>query len=199
AISMFDALSEWMSAPLYFTAYSGRAPGRTGPRHATIAPYGPFATAEGREVFLAVQNEREWMRFCAEVLRRPELASDARFADNSQRVAHRDALEVEIGTVACGLTAAELVARLDAAQIASASLNSLRDLWEHPELSERDRWREVESPAGPLQMLMPPLGLAGVEAAMEPVPDLGEHTSAVLGELGYSAVEIGRLASKGAI
>src|SRR5262249_5413894 len=148
---------------------------------------------------LAVQNKREWRRFCGEVLRHAELADDARFASNTQRVANRDQLEAELGAIFLMETATELLARLDRAQIANASLTNVQDLWEHPELTTRGRLREVASSAGPLRALVPPIGLVGVEAAMGAIPDVGEHAAAVLEELGYSEAEVAHLACEGAI
>jgi itaconate CoA-transferase len=198
-VSMLEALGEWMGYPAYFTAYGGSPPPRTGAGHATIAPYGPFPTGDGEVVFLGVQNEREWARFCAEVLARPECAADPRFATNSRRVTNGEALHAVIQEVFGTLSTDQAIARLDAAQIASARLNTVQEFWEHPQLRARDRWREVDSPAGRLQALLPPVTMDGVEAAMGPVPALGQHTEAILGELGLDAETIGRLREAEAI
>ena len=186
-VSMFDALAEWMGYPAYFTEYGGAAPVRSGARHASIAPYGPYPAGDGQPVYLGLQNEREWARFCVEVLQRPELADDERFASNSARVAHQDALNDAITRAFAGLSAADVIARLEAAGIANARMNSMREFLDHPQLAARGRWREIESPAGPLRALVPPIGLDGAEAVMGSIPDLGEHTDAILGELGYDA------------
>ncbi len=198
-VSMLEALGEWMGYPAYFTAYGGSPPPRTGATHATIAPYGPFPTGDHKVVFLGVQNEREWARFCADVLAQPECAADPRFATNSNRVANREALHALIEDAFRTLTADQAIARLDAAQIASARLNTVQVFWEHPQLRARDRWREVDSPAGRLQALLPPVTMEGVEAAMGPVPALGQHTYAILRELGADADTIARLRQAGAI
>ena len=198
-ISLFDALAEWMGAPAAYTEYGGTAPPRTGPHHASIAPYGPVATKNGESVYLAIQNPREWTRLCTDVLKRPELATDERFATNPQRVRHRGALAAEIADVASGLTSAELVARLDGAQIAYARMNSMRDFIAHPQLSARKRWRDVATPAGPIRALVPPVSIAGSDARMGAVPALGQHTDAILRELGYDEGRIAAWRAEGTI
>ncbi len=189
-VSMFDALAEWMGFPAYFTEYGGSAPSRSGARHASIAPYGPFVAGDGHTVYLGLQNEREWVRFCEEVLQRPDLSTDDRFTSNTGRVAHQGQLHQVITHAFAGLSAAEVVARLDAAGIASARMNTMAEFLDHPQLAARDRWREVASPVGPLRALVPPIALDGQHAAMGPIPALGEHTDAILRELGYDASTI---------
>ena len=186
-VSLFDALAEWMGAPAYYTAYGGTAPRRTGAHHASIAPYGPYQTREGGPVYLAVQNAREWTRFCADVLGRPELEEDERFRANRDRVRHRRALDEAIAAVFGRLTTLEVVARLEAAGIASARVGSMADFVGHPQLRERNRWREIDSPAGPLRALLPPVEMSGVAPVMGAVPSLGEHTESILAELGFDA------------
>ncbi|MGE5242886.1 MAG: CaiB/BaiF CoA transferase family protein [Betaproteobacteria bacterium] len=190
-VSLFDALSEWMGFAAYYAGYGGRAPRRSGPNHASIVPYGPFPTRDG-QVYLAIQNAREWTRFCADVLRRPELAGDERFRSNPDRVRNREPLASAIGAVFGALTSAEAMARLEAAGIAYARMNSVEEWIEHPQLRERDCWREIGSPAGPLRALRPPVRMEGVEPVMGPIPALGEHTRAILGELGFDASDIER-------
>ena len=198
-VSLFDALGEWMSQPAYAAAYGGRAPGRHGARHASIAPYGPFESADGTPVLVGIQNEREWTRFCRDVLGAPALAADPRFASNTDRVANRDALEEIVGGALRALTAAAMVERLDAAGIASARLNDVAAFVRHPQLVERGRWREVGTPAGPVKALLPPVLLDGAEPRMAPVPALGEHTDRVLGEVGFDLAMIGRWRREGII
>jgi crotonobetainyl-CoA:carnitine CoA-transferase CaiB-like acyl-CoA transferase len=198
-ITMFEALGEWMGFPGYFTAYGGEAPSRSGAHHATIAPYGPFRAGDGGAVFLSVQNEREFARFCEHVLGDKALAADPRFASSPARLAHRQALHEEIERVFGSLTTAQVIERLDAADIANARLNSMEDFWAHRQLAARDRWTRVTSPAGLIDALKPPFNLSGFEPRMDAVPALGEHTRTVLTELGYSAGEIERLAREKAI
>jgi crotonobetainyl-CoA:carnitine CoA-transferase CaiB-like acyl-CoA transferase len=188
-VSLLDSLAEWMGYPLYYTAYGGHPPARTGAHHATIAPYGPFPTADG-VVFLAVQNDREWERFCREVLQRPELARDPRFATNPDRVRHRPALEALIRETFRGLSTAQLTQRLEAADVAYGELRTVQGLLEHPQLAARDRWRRVDSPVGPLLALLPPFSVPAEEPLLGPVPRLGEHTESVLREIGMEPEEV---------
>jgi itaconate CoA-transferase len=192
-VSLFDGLAEWMGYPAYFTLYGGTPPGRTGASHATIAPYGPFVTGDGGTIFLGVQNEREWATFCAAVLHQPETATDPRFASGPARVAHREELHAAINAVFGMLTGAQVLERLDAAGIANARLNSVQEFLDHPQLASRDRWREVESPAGPLRALKPPVIMADVEPRMDPIPAVGAHTEAILRSLGYDDAHIAQL------
>jgi itaconate CoA-transferase len=179
-VSLFDALVEWMGFPLQYTAGSGAPPPRTGTSHAAIAPYGTFAAGDGAEVVLGIQNEREWVAFCATVLRRPELAVDERFRTGALRVEHRPALHAEIDDVFTRLTGAEVIARLADARIAHARRREVAEVLEHPQLLARNRWTEVGSPAGPIRTLLPPIMLPGRAPRMDPVPDVGEHTDAIL-------------------
>jgi itaconate CoA-transferase len=182
-VAMLDALGEWMSQPYLYTVYGGQAPGRTGARHASISPYGPYAASDG-QVFLGLQNEREWAVLCRDILGQPELIEDARFATNTDRVAHDSQLTPIIETALRTLTAAEVEVRLDTAGIANARLRTPAEFADHPQLAARDRWREVGTPGGQVRMQLPPVTVAGREAAMGAVPALGEHTAAILAELG---------------
>jgi itaconate CoA-transferase len=182
-VAMLDALAEWMSQPVLFTEYGGQPPRRTGARHASISPYGPYHAADG-QVFVGLQNEREWAVLCTEVLRQPELRTDPRFATNTDRVGHDDELTAIIEAVFASMAADEVVTLLDAAGIASARLRTPAELAAHPQLAARDRWREVATPAGPVRAVLPPVTVAGREPVMGRVPALGEHTAAVLVELG---------------
>ena len=189
-VSLFDALAEWMGAPAAYTQYGGSAPDRTGPHHASIAPYGPVATKDGQAVYVAIQNPREWTRLCTEVLGLPELATDARFATNPLRVANRIALDGVIGPRVQGsMTSPQLIAKLEAANIAYARMNSMADFIAHPQLAARGRWREVATPSGPVSALAPPVTIDDAspgDARMDAVPALGEHTDKVLTEVGFS-------------
>jgi crotonobetainyl-CoA:carnitine CoA-transferase CaiB-like acyl-CoA transferase len=184
-VSLFDALAEWMGFPMYHTAYTGRELQRSGPNHVSIAPYGPFRGADGH-VYLAVQNAREWTRFCAQVLGRPAVENDQRFRTNELRLQHREALRAVIEETFATLNAEEIEAKLEGAQIAHARMNSVREVIDHPQLTARSRWTEIGSEAGPLRALPPPVAIEGVEPVMGAVPALGQHTSAILQELGFA-------------
>jgi itaconate CoA-transferase len=180
-VSLLDALGEWMTQPYLYTVYGGQEPRRTGARHASISPYGPYQ-ARGGEVFIGLQNEREWAVLCERVLSRPDLVTDERFVTNPDRVKHDDELTAIIEGVLASMAPDEVVARLDAAGIASARLRTPAEFAAHPQLAARDRWREAGTPAGPVRALLPPVTVPGREAAMGAVPALGQHTEAVLAE-----------------
>jgi crotonobetainyl-CoA:carnitine CoA-transferase CaiB-like acyl-CoA transferase len=198
-ITMFESLGEWMGFPGYFTAYGGSAPPRSGAHHATIAPYGPFKAGDGATVFLSIQNEREFGRFCDLVLKKPALKTDPRFASGPARLRNREAMHAEVDGVFIKIPSAEVVQRLEAAEIANARLNDMREFWAHPQLAARERWAKVATPAGEIDALKPPFNLDGMEPRMDPVPAVGEHTRAILREIGYSAAEIDGLAANGAV
>ena len=181
-ISMLECLTEWLMPPLYIWLGQGRVIPRAGVRHNMIVPYGAYPCADGA-VLLAVQNSREWTRFCADVLVRPDLATDSRFATNEGRLAHRAALEAVIEAVFGLLSRIEVLARLDAAGIANAALNDVPSVAAHPQLGARGRWTDVETEAGVWPALLPPHNLAGVAPRLGRVPALGEHTAEVLAEL----------------
>ena len=192
-VSLFDALSEWMMPHGYYAAYGGSPPRPSGSEHASIAPYGSYCCGDGKQINLAIQNEREWVRFCSSVLQRPELATDARFRQNPVRSENRAALRAEIEKVFSALTMQQVIERLDAAGIANAHRKTVQEFWEHPQHAARDRWRDVDSPAGPIAALKPAIILDGVEVPMGGVPALGQHTEAILGGLGYTAEQIREL------
>jgi itaconate CoA-transferase len=197
-VALLDTLGEWMSYAAYYTAYGGAPPPRTGASHATIAPYGPFRTSDGA-VVVAVQHNREWTQFCTHVLQRPALASDPQFETNRLRAQHREALTAAIEEVFTLLPSAEVLRRLEAANIANANVNGIPEYLQHPQLTGRDCWREVESPAGPVRALLPPVRMAGVDPVMGAVPALGQHTRAVLEELAFDRETIARWAESGVI
>jgi itaconate CoA-transferase len=197
-VALIDTLGEWMTYAALYTEHGGTPPPRTGATHATIAPYGPVRTRDGALV-VAVQSNREWTEFCGHVLQQPTLAEDARFASNALRVQHREALTRAIEAVFSELTLAEVLRRLESANLASANVNSVRQYLDHPQLAHRDCWREVGTPAGPIRALIPPVRIEGVEPVMGAVPALGEHTSAVLQELAFDKDTIARWAERGVI
>ncbi len=198
-VSLFDALGEWMGYPAYFAAYSGAPPPRSGLNHPSIAPYGPFRAGDGKLLILSAQNEREWISFCTTVLEQPDLATDPRFTTNASRAANREAVHAIINAVFAKLSAEEIIARLDQAQIANAHINTMAEFWDHPQLAARHRWREVDSPNGPIRALLPPVIMRGIEPRMDPIPAVGEHTEQILRSIGYTDEQISRLRAEGAI
>jgi itaconate CoA-transferase len=198
-ISMLEALTEWVSYPMYYAYNGAPPPDRAGASHSTIFPYGPFLVGDGSTVILGLQNEREWAAFCSTVLQQPKVLEDRRFAGNAERTKNRRALTDIIIAAFKPLDGATVIARLETAGIANAQLNEMADLWNHPQLKERDRWTSVGSPAGPLPALLPPGGFEGYEPRMDPVPELGEHTADVLEELGYSPQEIEAFQKRGVV
>ena len=198
-VSLFEALAEWMEFPAYYAMYGGKEPPRTGASHAAIAPYGPFEWGDGKVIFLGIQNEREWERFCELVLEQPALAEDERFASNSERVENRDDLHQEIETILQKFSSSEAIERLEEAKIANARMRTVRGLLEHPQLEARDRWREVGSPVGPLRALLPPATIDSIEPLMAPIPSVSEHTERILAELGYDDDAVATLRQAAAI
>lgn len=198
-VTLFEALAEWMGYPLYYTHFGGTAPARTGPNHATIVPYGRYQTGDGKSIMLGLQNEREWAVFCKKVLLQPELAQDLRYDSNSKRAAKRAEIDALIGKICATLTIDQLIERLDASGIANARINSPDEVWEHPQLKARNRWREMDSPVGPLTTLLPPATMPDFEARLDKIPALGEHTEPILAELGYSSEDIFELRKTGAV
>jgi itaconate CoA-transferase len=192
-ISMLESLVEWMSYPLYYAFEGAAPPARAGASHATIYPYGPFPAGDGKVVMLGLQNEREWAAFCAKVLLAPTLAKDPRFDTNSKRSAARAELRTLIVETFTSMTAEQVIARLEDAQIANAQVNDMHAVWAHPQLRARNRWREVDTPAGRVPALLPPGSWEDGAPRMDPVPALGAHTDAILTALGYSPERIGEL------
>jgi itaconate CoA-transferase len=198
-VSLFDALAEWMSYPLYFAGYGGEAPARTGAQHATIAPYGPVTVAEGKSVVIGLQNEREWEAFCREVLKQPDLIIDERFKGNHARNHNRmildEIIHVELGDISLD----EMIRRLEVARIAYGRMNTMHGVFKHEQLAERDRWTGVNSPAGTVNVLRPPVSLEGEKSQMGSIPDVGEHAPELLQSLGFGIGEIEILKNAGVI
>ena len=198
-ISMLEALSEWMSFPMYYAYQGAKPPSRNGASHATIYPYGPFNAGDGKTVMLGLQNEREWVQFCEIVLENPDLAKDDRFDKNYKRNEKRAELLEIINKCFEKLTAEQVIARLDQAQIANARLNDMEGLWKHEQLKARHRWTEVDTPAGKIAALLPPGLNDSYEYRMDPIPAVGQHTELILKELGMSEADIAQMRSSGAI
>jgi len=197
-VSLFDAIMEWMQ-PLALQAMSDRPPRRAGDRHASIVPYGPYRVARDRRVMFAIQNEREWARLCAEVLLHPAWTDDPRFARNELRVANRDVLEPMIEAALAEVSLEEAEARLDAASLAFARANEARDVFDHPQVLARDRRLRTGSPTGPVDLLRAPFNIQGLTEPERAIPAVGEHTDAILRDLGYTAGAITDLRSDGVV
>jgi itaconate CoA-transferase len=198
-VSMLDAIAEWMGQPFYFGQYGGSPPARSGATHPTVAPYGPHRAGDGRDVLLGIQNDREWATFCDAVLGQPELASDERFDRNSHRVRYREELTRIIEARFAEWSAEEVVKRLDACGIANGRLNDIDGLASHAQLHARDRWRTVNTSQGPITALRPPIDIDATEAVMGDVPAVGQHTDAILAQLGYDHDAIAGMRVGGAI
>jgi len=198
-VSMLESMVEWMGFPMYYAYEGAQPPQRAGAAHATIYPYGPFQAGDGASVMLGLQNEREWAAFCKVVLKKPDLATDERFSSNSRRVANRAELQALILGEFAALTAPQVVERLEVAQIANARVNTMHDVWEHPQLKARGLWTDVPTPNGSMPALLPPGRSTAYEPRMDAVPALGQHTDAILMELGWSAEEVEGLKREGAV
>ena len=192
-VSMLESLGEWMGFPMYYAFEGAAPPPRAGASHAAIYPYGPFAVGDGGTVMLGLQNEREWKIFCDQVLQNPQLATDPRFDANAKRSANRDELRALIVQTFAGMTTEQVGARLDEAQIANARMNDMAGLWAHPQLKARERWRDVGSPAGEIPALLPPGRNNAFDYRMDAIPKVGEHSEAILRELGRSDAQIAAL------
>ena len=198
-ISMLESLSEWMSFPMYYAYKGAEPPPRNGASHATIYPYGPFKAGDGKTVMLGLQNEREWAQFCETVLENPALAQDERFDRNFKRNEKRAELLEIINACFSKLSSEQLIARLEKAQIANAHLNDMAGLWKHEQLKARNRWTEVDTPNGSIAALLPPGLNDSYDYRMDPIPAVGQHTDAILKELGMSESEIASMRVSGAI
>ncbi|MEX2642930.1 MAG: CaiB/BaiF CoA-transferase family protein [Acetobacterales bacterium] len=176
--SLFAGMADWMSVPLLTWDYGGRMPQRVGLNHPSIAPYGAYATQDGGEILIAIQNEREFARLAAEVLERPDLPADVRFCSNEARCANRPALDGIVTAAFTAIGRAALIERLRAAAIAFGEVNDVAGLSGHPAL----RRAEVASPTGPVNLVAPPARRDGETPALRPVPALGEHSDSIRGE-----------------
>jgi itaconate CoA-transferase len=198
-VTMFDAATEWMGHAVYTTAYAGQPPARAPLAHPAVVPYGAFPTRDGGQVIIGVQNDRGWRTLATKLLDQPELVTDPAYATNQARLRHRDEVDAMVTAATRALDRDELLAVLDKAEIAHGVINDGYGVLAHPQLAARDRWRTIGSPAGPIRALLPPIGIDGAEPRLDPVPALGEHTDAVLGELGYPAEGIAALHRRGVV
>lgn len=198
-VSMLESLVEWMGYPLYYSYNNAPPPPRAGASHSTIYPYGPFPASPGETVMLGLQNEREWSLFCEKVLMKPELLADQRFSSNANRSNNREALRAIIVEKFAQLGTEQVIQRLNEAPIANAKVNSMHQVWEHPQLRARERWVEVDSPQGKLPALLPPGANRAYQPRMDAIPGIGEHSETILAELGYTAKQISELKQAGAL
>ena len=198
-VSMLESMVEWMGFPMYYAFDGAPPPVRAGAAHATIYPYGPFPVGGGKTIMLGLQNEREWQVFCDKILNKPDLAGDERFSSNSRRAANREALRAVIVETFATMSLDEVAGKLEAAQIANASVNDMAGVWAHPQLRARERWRDVDSAKGALPALLPPASSNAFEPRMDAVPGIGQHTDAVLASLGFDAAQVSRLHAEGAV
>lgn len=198
-VSMLESLGEWMGFPLYYAFDDASPPPRNGASHATIYPYGPFKAGDGGTVMLGLQNDREWVQFCEVVLEDSELSKDERFDKNFKRNERCGELLRIIDACFSKLTVEQITARLEKAQIANARLNDMHGLWKHEQLKARNRWVEVDSPAGPIPALLPPGLNDSYDYRMDAIPAVGQHTDAILTEIGISDNEQREMRSSGAI
>jgi itaconate CoA-transferase len=198
-VSMLESMVEWMSFPMYYAFEGAAPPPRAGASHATIYPYGPFPVGDGNTIMLGLQNEREWVIFCEKVIEQKALAIDPEFDNNTKRTANRARLRAVIVELFSKMTIAQVEQKLEEAQIANARVNEMKDVWAHPQLKARNRWTEVQSPVGLLPALLPPATNNQFDARMDPIPGIGEHTQAILKELGVDEAAIARLAADKAI
>ena len=199
AVSLFDTMTELMGYPLTYTRHSGIEQQPLGMASPAVSPYGAHRTADGQTVVLGTTNDREWQRLARELLGRPDLADDERFRTNAGRVEHRAVLDAEIASWCARHDLVDVQSRADAAGIGNSRFNTQAEVLAHPHLAARDRWRQIDTPGGPVPALLPPPVIAGYEPPMGAVPALGEHTDAVLGELGLTDEEIVALREEGAV
>jgi len=198
-VSMLESMAEWMSFPLYYAYDGAQPPVRAGASHATIYPYGPFPAGDGKFVMLGLQNEREWAIFCDKVLGQPALKTDERFSSGPRRSNARKELHRVIADAFSKLSAQQIVERLDEAQIGNARMNDMHEVWDHAQLRARGRWVEIDSPAGRIKAMLPPGVPESFEPRMDPIPAVGQHTDAILRELGYDAGAIAKLRNESVI
>ncbi len=197
-VAMLDALGEWMTYPMLRQAYAGTPPPRLPTNHPAIAPYGAHRTGDGQVIF-GLQNEREWVTFCQKVLGRDDVRTDPRFATQHARQQNRVALTDLIEAFFTTMTTAQVVASLDSAGIANGRLNEPKDVWDHVQFAARDKWRTIQTENGPVRALLPPFQFTDQEAVVGDVPSVGQHTDALLAEIGFTPARIAAMRAAGAI
>lgn len=197
SVGLFDVVAEWMGFALNQARYGGFDVQPVGLGSPAVAPYGGYQTGDGQTLVLGTTNDREWRRLASDVLGRPDLAVSPRYATNGDRVAHRAELDAVIGTWAAGRPLAECRKAAEAAGLGHARLNLPTEVLTHPQLTERGRWQEIGSPAGPVLGLLPPAESADWDWRLDPIPALGEHTEPVLRELGFSAEDLAVMRAEG--
>ena len=198
-VSMFDTMTELMGYPLTYTRHSGVDQQPLGMSSPAVAPYGAYRTADEQTVVLGTTNDGEWQRLARDILQRSDLADDDRFGTNSGRVTHRAELDEAIGAWCALHDLAHVQKTADAAGIGNSRYNLPSEVLGHPQLTTRDRWRQIETPAGPIPSLLPPPIIAGYDPPMAAVPGLGEHTDSVLIEFGIAEADLARLREQGAV
>lgn len=198
-VSMLESTVEWMGYPLYYSYDGAPPPEREGAAHSTIYPYGPFTTGDGKVVMMAIQNDREWQAFCAKFLGDADLAFRPEFASNWERSHHREQLGPLIADRFAAMTEEEATAALAAVPVAYARVNTMDEVWAHPQLAARERWHSVDTPSGIVPSLAPPGFPLGTSPRMDPVPDVGEHTRAILAELGLTESQVAELVADGVV
>ncbi|MFJ2028657.1 CaiB/BaiF CoA transferase family protein [Streptosporangium sp. NPDC087985] len=196
-VTMFEATAEWMGHPMYVQLYADRQVPRMGLSHAAIAPYDAYPTVDG-QVLIGIQSDSGWRTLAGEVFGSADLASDPRFTTNVLRIENRAACDAAVAEFTSRWTTAELNARLAEAGVPAARVSTVEDLVEHPQLKARRRWRTVETEGGPIEALLPPITFDDVESAMGSVPGLGQHTRALLAEVGLTPEETAALLDRGA-
>lgn len=197
SVGLFDAVAEWMGFALNQARYGGFDVRPNGLSSPMVSPYGAYRTADGQTLVLGTTNDREWQRLAVHVLDRHDLAADPRYATNSDRVAHRAELDEAIAAWAAGVTLAEGRALAEKAGLGHARLNTPTEVVAHPQLAERNRWREADSPVGPVAVLLPPPECDDWDWRLDAVPALGEHSESILRELGHGPAELERLRAAG--
>ncbi|KWX66965.1 CoA-transferase [Mycobacterium sp. NAZ190054] len=198
-LSLFDVMTDVMGYALTYTQHTGIDQEPLGVGSPAVAPYGAFPTRDGQTVVLGTTNDREWQRVAREIIDRPDLADDPRFATNPGRCAHREILDEAIGSWCARHDLADIQKRADAAGIGNSRYNRPSEVVAHPQLSARDRWRTVATPRGDIRALRPPPVIGGFEQPMGAIPGLGQHTDAVLTELGFTPEQLDQLRAEGAI